>query len=549
MRHTVFSSLAIRGAHGQQHGDGQQPGGQHAPPEGVQQPEAGEADDGLLSVMDGLPPQFARNPLPGTMRPMPRPAESAPVAPQAFDFRKHGHAMVDWIADYLEGIERHPVQPAVAPGWVRAQLPAAPPERGEPWERIAADVDRVIVPAITHWQHPGFFAYFPANASGPSVLGELLSAGLGVQGMLWSTSPACTELETHVMDWLAGMLGLPAHFLSSGTGGGVIQDTASSATLCALVAARERATGFAGTAGGLQGRGPALTCYASTQAHSSIEKAVRIAGLGAANLRLVPVRDDRSMDPAALRAMMDADAAAGRRPCFVVAAVGTTSTHAVDPVPEIADACETHGAWLHVDAAHLGIAALCPEHRGIHAGVGRADSYCVNPHKWMLVNFDCDAFWVRDRAALVQALSVLPEYLRNAATESGKVIDYRDWQVPLGRRFRALKLWFTIRHFGTEGLRAVVRRHVALAARLRDRVAADPALELVDPTPWSLVCFRARAGDAATEAILASVNASGTAFMSHTKVDGRTVARVSVGAPGVAERHVDALWDLIRGAR
>ena len=477
------------------------------------------------------------------------PPEPAFHGSEAFDFRKHGHAMVDWIADYLEGLERLPVQPAVEPGWVRSQLPPSAPTHGEPWHAIAADVDRVVVPAITHWQHPGFFGYFPANASGPSILGELLSAGLGVQGMLWSTSPACTELEAHVMDWLAEMLGLPAHFLSTSAGGGVIQDTASSATLCALIAARERATGFAGTGAGLQAGGPHLVAYASTQAHSSIEKAVRIAGLGAGNLRAVPVRGDRSMDPAALRAMMDADAAAGRVPCFVVAAVGTTGTHAVDPVPAIADACVAHGAWLHVDAAHLGIAAICPEFRAIHAGIERADSYCVNPHKWMLVNFDCDAFWVRDRATLVRALSVLPEYLRNDATESGKVIDYRDWQVPLGRRFRALKLWFTIRHFGVEGLRAVVRRHVTLAARLRDRVAADPDLELVDPTPWSLVCFRHRGGDEASESIVRRVNASGSAFLSHTKVDGRFVVRVSVGAPGVAERHVDALWDLIRAGR
>jgi aromatic-L-amino-acid decarboxylase len=313
------------------------------------------------------------------------------------------------------------------------------------------------------------------------------------------------------------------------------------------VAARERATDFAGTGAGLQGAPRTLVAYASTEAHSSIEKAVRIAGLGAANLRLVPVRADRSMDPAALRAMMGEDAAAGRVPFFVVAALGTTGTHAVDPLPAIADACATHGAWLHVDAAHLGIAALCPEFRAFHEGLERADSYCTNPHKWMLVNFDCDAFWVRDRATLVRALSVLPEYLRNHATESGAVIDYRDWQVPLGRRFRALKLWFTIRHHGTEGLRALVRRHVALAESLRRRIAAHPALELVCPSPWSLVCFRARAGDESTDAILRRVNASGHACLSHTRVDGTLVARVSVGAPTVAPRHVDALWQLILG--
>ncbi|MFM8785086.1 MAG: pyridoxal-dependent decarboxylase [Phycisphaerales bacterium] len=476
--------------------------------------------------------------------------ESSIPAPQPFDFRKHGHAMVDWIADYLDRVERFPVQSTVAPGWVRSQLPAHPPEHGEPWDRIAADVDRVILPGITHWQSPNFFGYFPANSSGPAILGELLSAGLGVQGMLWSTSPACTELEAHVMDWLAGMLGLPAHFHSGGPGGGVIQDTASSATLCALIAARERATGFAGTRDGLQAPGsPRLVAYATADAHSSIEKDVRIAGLGAANLRTVPMRADRAMDPAALARMMDEDRAAGRVPFFCVAAVGTTGTHAVDPLPELGPACARHGAWLHVDAAHLGIAALCPEFRDIHAGLEHADSYCVNPHKWMLVNFDCDAFWVRDRAALVQALSVLPEYLRNSATESGKVIDYRDWQVPLGRRFRALKLWFVIRHEGTEGLRALVRRHVALAARLRARVAEDPALELVHPTPWSLVCFRARAGDDATARIQSRVNDGGRAFITHTRVDGHLVLRVSIGAPTVAERHVDALWDLIRGAR
>jgi aromatic-L-amino-acid decarboxylase len=330
----------------------------------------------------------------------------------------------------------------------------------------------------------------------------------------------------------------------------VIQDTASSATLCALIAARERATGFAGTRGGLQSPGgPHLVAYATADAHSSIEKDVRIAGLGAESLRTVPMRADRSMDPTALARMMDEDRAAGRVPFFCVAAVGTTGTHAVDPLPEIGPTCARHGAWLHVDAAHLGIAALCPEFRAIHAGLVHADSYCVNPHKWMLVNFDCDAFWVRDRAALVRALSVLPEYLRNSATESGKVIDYRDWQVPLGRRFRALKLWFVIRHEGVEGLQALVRRHVALAARLRARIAADSALELVHPTPWSLVCFRARAGDDATAAIQRRINEGGRAFVTHTRVDDRLVVRVSVGAPSVAERHVDALWELIRGAR
>ncbi len=466
-----------------------------------------------------------------------------------FDFRRHGHAMIDWIADYLERVETLPVQSQVPPGWVRERLPAEPPAQGEPWQRVQADIDGIIVPGLTHWQSPNFFAYFPANTSGPSILGELLSAGLGVQGMLWSTSPACTELETHVLDWMVGMLGLPDAFLSSGTGGGVIQDTASSATLCALLAARERATGFQASALGLQRCDQQLVAYASTQAHSSIEKDTRVAGIGAAQLRSVPVRADHSMDPEALRTMIEADLAAGLRPFFCVAAIGTTSSHAVDPVRAIAALCARHGLWLHIDAAHLGIAALCPEFRGIHDGIELADSYCVNPHKWMLTNFDCDAFWVRDRATLVRALSVLPEYLRNSATESGKVIDYRDWQVPLGRRFRALKLWFVIRHFGVEGLQAMVRRHVALAQRFRALVQADAAFEVVAPAPWSLVCFRLRGDDASNEALLARVNATGRAFLSHTRLDGKYTLRLSVGAPTVAERHIDAAWELIRSAR
>ncbi|HSL84513.1 MAG TPA: pyridoxal-dependent decarboxylase, partial [Thermoanaerobaculia bacterium] len=371
------------------------------------------------------------------------------------EFRRWGKALVDWIADYREGIERLPVLSQVEPGEVRRRLPPEPPETGEGFDAVLADLSEIVLPGITHWQHPSFFAYFPSNASYPSVLGELASAGLGVQGMLWATSPAATELETHVMDWLVSALDLPAGFRSGSDGGGVIQDTASSAALCALVAARERARegGAAVAAGG-------LTAYASTQAHSSIEKAVRIAGLGAGGLRLIEVDEGLRLRPDALAAAMAADRAAGRIPVFVCATVGTTSSLAVDPVAEIGPLCKEEGAWLHVDAAMAGTAALCPEHRWIHDGLEHADSYCFNPHKWMFTAFDCDAFWVRDRAALVRSLSVLPEYLRNEATESGRVIDYRDWQVPLGRRFRALKLWFVLRSYGLEGLRHKVRRHV-----------------------------------------------------------------------------------------
>jgi aromatic-L-amino-acid decarboxylase len=362
--------------------------------------------------------------------------------------------------------------------------------------------------------------------------------------MSWSTSPACTELETHVLDWLVEMLGLPARFLSAGAGGGVIQDTASSAALCALLAARERATGGAATR---RGNDPRLTAYASEHAHSSVEKAVRIAGLGSDRLRLVPAGAGHALDAARLGALMAADRQAGLVPFLVVATVGTTASLAVDPVPDIADACAEHGAWLHVDAAMAGTATLCPEHRGLHAGIERADSWCFNPHKWMFTNFDCDCFWVADRAALVRALSILPEYLRNAATESGKVIDYRDWQVPLGRRFRALKLWLVIRRFGVEGLRSRVRRHVQVAAALEGWIAEDPRFEIAAPRRLNLACFRLReGGDPANQALIDAVNATGRAFLTHCRLDGRLTVRLCVGQTRTEERHVREAWELLQ---
>ena len=455
----------------------------------------------------------------------------------ADEFRRHGRAVVDWVADYLERVGDFPVMAQVAPGEVRALLPPHPPEQGEPFEALLADVDRVVVPGLTHWQSPRFFAYFPANASGPSILGELLSAGLGVQGMLWATSPACTELETHVLDWAVELLGLPDRFRSDGQGGGVIQDTASSATLCALLAARERL----GAAPGAP-----LTVYASEQAHSSVEKAARVAGLGAGALRVVPTDERHAMRADALAAALHADAADGRRPCLVVATVGTTGSTAVDPVRAVAEVVASHGAWLHVDAALAGSAAVCPELRWLHDGVELADSYCFNPHKWLLTNFDCDCFYVADRRPLLQALSVLPEYLRNAASESGAVVDYRDWHVPLGRRFRALKLWFVIRHYGVAGLRRHIRDHVALARHLAEQVEAAPDWELAAPAPLNLVCLRHVAGDAVTEAVLQAINASGRAYLTHTRLDGRFTLRVAVGAPSTSAADVDALWQLLQ---
>ncbi len=458
------------------------------------------------------------------------------------EFRRHGRAVVDWIADYYDRIESLPVLSRVAPGELRALLPPAPPEQGEPFEAMLADMERMVLPGITHWQSPNFFAFFPANTSFPSILGELLSAGLGVQGMLWATSPACTELETHVLDWLVDMLGLPDKFKSSGSGGGVIQDTASSAALCALLAARERATGYASNERGCD---PRLTAYASNQAHSSIEKAVKIAGLGRGRLRLIETDERFAMRPDALRAAIERDRAAGLVPCFVAATVGTTSSNALDPLPEIGRICREAGAWFHVDAAMSGTAALCPEFRHIQEGVEHADSYCFNPHKWMFTNFDCDCFFVADRAALIQALSILPEYLRNAATESGAVFDYRDWQVPLGRRFRALKLWFVIRHYGVEGLRHHVRRHVELAQAFVRWVQASPRFELAAPAPLNLVCFRHRGGDALNERLLARLNGSGKLYLTHTKLGERYTLRLCIGQTHTELRHVRAAWQAI----
>jgi aromatic-L-amino-acid decarboxylase len=459
------------------------------------------------------------------------------------EFRRRGKEMVDWIADYYERVETFPVLSQARPGQLRAALPAQAPERGESFDAMMADVERLILPGITHWQSPNFFAYFPSNNSFPSILGEMLSAGLGVQGMLWATSPACTELETHVLDWLVDMLALPAEFASNGPGGGVIQDTASSSSLCALIAARERATNLATNEQGCDGK---FVAYTSTQTHSSLEKAAKIAGFGRANLRALEVDEKFAMRPELLSAQIARDRANGKTPFFVCATIGTTSSNAIDPVRQIAQVAHDHGLWLHVDAAMSGTAALCPEFRWTHDGVELADSYCFNPHKWMFTNFDCDCFYVRDRAALIRSLSVLPEFLRNRATESGAVIDYRDWQIPLGRRFRALKLWFVIRHYGVEGLRHHVRRHVELAQQFASWVRADTRFELAAPAPLNLVCFRHRAGDEANQRIMDRLNASGDLYLTHTRLNERLALRMSIGQSQTELHHVERAWQRIR---
>ncbi|MGA8618708.1 MAG: pyridoxal-dependent decarboxylase [Candidatus Sulfotelmatobacter sp.] len=459
------------------------------------------------------------------------------------EFRRYGHAVVDWIADYHSRIESFPVLSQAEPGQIRAGLPANPPAQGETFDALLKDVENLILPGVTHWQSPNFFAYFPCNASGPGILGDLLSSGLGVQGMLWSTSPACTELETHVVDWLVSMLGLPEKFLSSNTGGGVIQDTASSAALCALLAARERATNYMSNQKGCNGR---LVAYASTQTHSSLQKAAMIAGIGSSNLRRIDVDENFAMRPDALARQIEIDKRAGLTPCFVCATVGTTSSNAMDPIAEITRLAQPQNLWVHVDAAMSGTAALCPEFRYLQAGVEHADSYNFNPHKWMFTNFDCNCFWVADRKALIQTLSILPEYLRNQATESGAVIDYRDWHIQLGRRFRSLKLWFVIRHYGVEGLQYHIRQHVRLAQIFAHWVRDDENFELAAPVPLNLVCFRHKGGDEANQTIMDRLNRSGDLFLTHTKLNGKFTLRFCVGQANTQARHVEKAWTRIR---
>jgi len=459
------------------------------------------------------------------------------------EFRKQGHAVVDWIADYYRRIESFPVMSQVKPGEIRAALPKEAPTQPEPFERILADIETIILPGIAHWQSPNFFAFFPSNASGPGLLGELLCSGFNVQGMLWATSPACTELETHVLDWLVDALALPEKFNSSSTGGGVIQDTASSSALCAVLAARERATNFETNRTGI---GQKLVAYTSSQAHSSIEKAIKIAGVGSDHLRLIEVDGNFAMRTDVLSAAVERDKANGLIPFFVCGTVGTTSSNGMDPLSEIGKVCLDRSLWFHVDAAMSGTSALCPEFRHFQQGIEYADSYCFNPHKWMFTNFDCDCFYVADRKVLTKALSVLPEYLRNTATESGAVIDYRDWQVQLGRRFRALKLWFVLRYYGIEGLQFHVREHVGLAQQFASWIRGDTRFELVVPPPLTLVCFRLNASDEENQQLMDALNRSGDLYLTHTKLNGRLVLRMSIGQTNTEQHHVERAWERIQ---
>jgi aromatic-L-amino-acid decarboxylase len=444
------------------------------------------------------------------------------------------------MADYLRDVGSRPVTPDVAPGQIRAQLPAAAPEAGEPFQSIMADLDRIIMPGMTHWPHPGWFAYFAANNSPPSVLAEMCIAALGAQCMSWNTSPAATELEQVTMDWLRQLIGLPEMFT------GVIQDTASTATLVAIISARERARERHGNA--------PLAVYASRESHSSVAKAVRLAGLGDTAFRPVAVDADFALRPDALESMIVADRAGGIVPACIVGTIGTTSSTAVDPIPAIAAIAEAHGAWLHVDAAWAGSAALLPECRSYFAGLERADSYVFNPHKWLLTNFFCSAYFVRDVPQLLRACSANPEYLR--AAHDGEVVNYRDWGIALGRRFRALKLWFVLRSYGADGIRTMLRRHLDLAARFRGWVEAEPEFEVMAPSPFALVCFRHRPigmpdGDALDRhnaALLDRVNASRRVFLTHTRLGDHYALRMAIGQWQTGEEHVALAWQLIREA-
>jgi aromatic-L-amino-acid decarboxylase len=447
------------------------------------------------------------------------------------DFRRYGHELIDWIADYRTRLAERPVMSQVEPGAVRAMLPGAPPERGEPLENVLRDLERIVLPGITHWNHPSFFAYFPSNAGLASVLADLVSSGLGAQAMSWQTSPAATELEEAMMDWLRQAVELPKEFA------GVIQDTASTATLVALLCARERATGFSQESKGFRA---GLTVYASEEAHSSVAKAALLAGFGRENLMLIPTDDEHAMKPDALADAIAADRAAGRTPCAVVATCGTTATTAFDPIEKIAKIAT--GLWLHVDAAMAGSAMILPECRPLWRGVERADSVVFNPHKWLGVAFDCTAYYVRDPKTLVRVMSTNPSYLKTAADE--KVRNLRDWGLQLGRRFRALKLWFLFREQGLEGLRARLRRDLENAQWLAAQVDATPGWERVAPVKLQTVCVRHKEAD--NLAIANRVNRSGRAYVTPSLLKGRQMIRVSIGAEATARAEVAAVWSLLQ---
>ena len=463
-------------------------------------------------------------------------------------FRIHAHKLVDWMSDYLEGIGQSRVQPDVSPGDLRRALPPKAPDMGEPFDNIFKDFNDLIIPGMTNWQHPGWFAYFPANYSPASILGEMLAATMAAQCMSWETSPAATELEEVVMNWLRQMLNLPDTFH------GVIQDTASTSTLVALLSARERVTNYAfGREGTLSTEGQPLMVYSTANAHASILKGVKIAGYGMKNLRRIPVDSARAMRPECLREAIQRDQGMGYRPACVIGTIGTTSSGAIDPIYEIADICQEYKLWLHVDAAWAGSAAICPEYRPLFKGIEKADSFLFNPHKWMLTNFDCTAYFVRDTEVLQKTLDISADYLKTRFDE--EVTNFRNWQIQLGRRFRALKLWFVIRSYGVEGLQSHIRRHVTLVGEFAKWIDDHPDFEKMAPVSLALVCFRCRPHDKDLNEdelnkfntqLLDLINRSGEIYMTHTILEGRYTLRFSSGQLFTKDTHVHQAWKIIK---
>lgn len=459
------------------------------------------------------------------------------------NFRKNAHQLVDWMADYMENKEQYPVISGAKPGDLFRQLPDHAPEQGEAFENIFKDFEEIILPGITHWQHPSFFGYFPANNSEPSILAEMLTSTLGAQCMSWLTSPAATELEEKVLDWLRDAKGIDSSWK------GVIQDTASTATLCAILTAREKATGYRINRHGFSGK-LRFRVYSSEHVHSSIAKALRIAGIGSENLVKIDVDNAFAMNPQALDKAIQADLAKGYHPLCVISAVGTTSSTAIDPVEEIAEVCSRYRLWHHIDAAYAGTALLLPEYQWMIRGHEMADSYVFNPHKWMFTNFDCSVLYLRNPDELVQTFSLTPEYLKTSQDEH--VNNYRDWGIQLGRRFRALKLWIVIRSYGLEGIRKKLRHHLDLAKRIKTRIDEHPKLEILAPVPLNTICFRYTAPGLSLQDLneinkkwMETANRTGKMFFTHTKLDNRYVIRWVIGQTDVQERHVDAAWSLL----
>ncbi|MFW6140133.1 MAG: pyridoxal phosphate-dependent decarboxylase family protein [Acidobacteriota bacterium] len=457
------------------------------------------------------------------------------------EFKKFGYEFVDWVADYLENVGEYSVCPDLKPGDIKKELPKQAPDKGEPLDKIFKDFKAKIFPGMTHWQHPSWFAYFPANNSPPSVLAELLTAGMGAQCMIWKTSPAATELEEVVMEWLKRMLDLPKEMV------GVIQDTASASSLVALLTAREKTTEFSSNIKGVK---EPLVVYCSEEVHSSVEKGAKIAGFGKENIRNIPTDKNLAVIPEELEKAVLEDHQKGFQPCCVIATSGTTSSSAIDPLDKIGKICQQHHLWFHVDAAYAGTAAVLPEKRWVLKGVEYADSFVFNPHKWMLTNFDCSAYFVKDPDALVKTFEIHPEYLKTGVDKEVK--NFRDWGVALGRRFRALKLWFVLRYYGVEGIQEMVRKHIRLAQFFKSQVEENEHFELMAPVPLSLVCFRLNDGsdedrlDKINRKLLEEVNQTGKLHVTHTTLKGKYVIRMCIASRTTQEEDVKKAWKLIK---